>query len=157
MPIGAEPTGLTFTPDYKYGFFSVQHPSGSNATQLDATGFEISFNASAALVFSNEKFLGQQQVLDVDFPKNTLVDIAKVYPNPTSGVVTVAVNEVAGELIIIQVYDIVGRKVTEITDLSNGMDQKISVNLTPYDGNQLFVLQVQVGHKKGAFKVMKSN
>ena len=157
MPVGAEPTGLTFTPDYKYGFFSVQHPSGSNESQLDATGTEISFNASAALVFSNEKFLGQQQSLDVDFPENTLVSIATVYPNPTSGLLTVAINEVAGEPIMIQVFDSVGRKVTDVTDVSNGADQKISVNLTEFAGNQLFVLQVQIGSKKGSFKVMKSN
>ncbi len=157
MPVGAEPTGLTFTPDYKYGFFSVQHPSGSNESQLDATGSEISFNASAALVFSNEKFLGQQESLNVDYPNHSLASIATVYPNPTNGILTVAINEVSGEPITIEVYDIVGRKVTELTDVSNGMDQKISVNLTPYDGNQLFVLQVQVGSKKGSFKVMKSN
>ena len=157
MPVGAEPTGLTFTPDYKYGFFSVQHPSGSNESQLDATGSEISFNASAALVFSNEKFLGQQESLNVDYPNHSLASIATVYPNPTNGILTVAINEVSGEPITIEVYDIVGRKVTELTDVSNGMDQKISVNLTPYDGSQLFVLQVQVGSKKGSFKVMKSN
>lgn len=157
MPVGAEPTGLTFTPDYKYGFFSVQHPSGSNESQLDATGSEISFNASAALVFSNEKFLGQQESLNVDYPNHSLASIATVYPNPTNGILTVAINEVSGEPITIEVYDIVGRKVTELTDVSNGMDQKISVNLTPYDGNQLFVLQLQVGSKKGSFKVMKSN
>jgi secreted PhoX family phosphatase len=39
VPIGAEPTGLTFTPDFRFGFFSIQHPSGSNTqTQKDASG-----------------------------------------------------------------------------------------------------------------------
>ncbi|MFP9115153.1 LamG-like jellyroll fold domain-containing protein [Flavobacterium sp. RHBU_3] len=60
MPAGSEPTGLTFTPDYKYGFFSVQHPSGSNTAQQDATYGNVTFNASASVVFSLAEFLGPQ-------------------------------------------------------------------------------------------------
>ncbi len=60
MPIGAEPTGLTFSPDYRFGFFSVQHPSGSNQPQVDATGEEIAFDASATVIFSMGSELGAQ-------------------------------------------------------------------------------------------------
>jgi len=60
MPAGAEPTGLTFTPDYKYGFFSVQHPNGNNVPQKDATRADITFNASTSVVFSLRKDLGLQ-------------------------------------------------------------------------------------------------
>ena len=60
MPSGSEPTGLTFTPDYKFGFFSVQHPSGSNGSQLDATFNNVTFNASASVVFSRTPWLGAQ-------------------------------------------------------------------------------------------------
>jgi uncharacterized protein len=60
MPAGSEPTGLTFTPDFKYGFFSVQHPDGSNSPQPDATGGQVNFNASAVVVFSVASELGQQ-------------------------------------------------------------------------------------------------
>ncbi len=59
-PIGSEPTGLTFSPDFRFGFFSIQHPSGSsNAPQIDATGNEVIFNASATVVFSLVKDLGE--------------------------------------------------------------------------------------------------
>lgn len=58
MPAGSEPTGLTFTPDFKYGFFSVQHPSGNNAEQQDATFGNVQFNKSASVVFSLDKYLG---------------------------------------------------------------------------------------------------
>lgn len=71
MPDGSEPTGLTFSPDFKYGFFSVQHPDGGNAPQLDATGLEVTFNASAALVFSNQTLLGTQSPI-TDFAGNDL-------------------------------------------------------------------------------------
>lgn len=59
-PIGSEPTGLTFSPDFRFGFFSIQHPSGSsNAPQIDASGNEVIFNASATVVFSLVKDLGE--------------------------------------------------------------------------------------------------
>lgn len=35
-PAGSEPTGLTFSPDYKYGFFSIQGPISNNSPQQDA-------------------------------------------------------------------------------------------------------------------------
>jgi PKD repeat protein len=60
MPAGSEPTGLTFTPDFKYGFFSVQHPDGGNLPQTDATGNPVNFNASAVVVFSIGSELGLQ-------------------------------------------------------------------------------------------------
>ncbi len=60
MPAGSEPTGLTFTPDYKYGFFSVQHPSGNNSPQQDATLNDITFNASATVVFALREQIGIQ-------------------------------------------------------------------------------------------------
>lgn len=74
MPAGSEPTGLTFTPDYRFGFFSVQHPSGSNPSQLDATGNSVSFNASATIVFSREKWLGAQKPI-AGFEADTTVVI----------------------------------------------------------------------------------
>lgn len=69
LPNGSEPTGLTFTPDYKYGFFSVQHPSGNNTPQTDATFGQINFNASASVVFSLNQFLGVQAPI-TDFVAN---------------------------------------------------------------------------------------
>ena len=60
MPNGSEPTGLTFSPDFKYGFFSVQHPSGSNTPQQDATFSDVTINASSTLVFSLSENLGAQ-------------------------------------------------------------------------------------------------
>ncbi|MFP9097980.1 alkaline phosphatase PhoX [Flavobacterium sp. RHBU_24] len=60
MPAGSEPTGLTFTPDFKYGFFSVQHPDSGNTPQTDATGNQVTFNASAVVVFSLGSNLGLQ-------------------------------------------------------------------------------------------------
>ncbi len=60
MPIGSEPTGLTFSPDYRFGFLSVQHPSSGNTPQTDATGNEVAFDASATIIISRSENLGLQ-------------------------------------------------------------------------------------------------
>ncbi len=58
IPSGAEPTGLTFSPDYRFGFVSIQHPSSSNNPQVDVSGNLINFNASASIVFALADNLG---------------------------------------------------------------------------------------------------
>jgi len=72
MPAGSEPTGLTFNPDYTYGFYSVQHPDGSNASQVDATYGQVSFNASASVVFATADRLGAQTP-ETDFAANDVL------------------------------------------------------------------------------------
>ena len=69
MPIGSEPTGLTFSPDYHFGFFSVQHPSSTNQPQTSATGENVAFDASATVVFAVNAELGAQPPA-VDFVSN---------------------------------------------------------------------------------------
>jgi secreted PhoX family phosphatase len=56
-PAGSESTGLTFTPDFKYGFMSIQHPT-ANGTVVDAAGNNVVFNAGATIVFARKEFLG---------------------------------------------------------------------------------------------------
>ncbi len=72
MPAGSEPTGLTFTPDYKYGFFSVQHPNSNNAPQMDATHSNVVFDKSAVVVFALTENLGLE-VPTVDFVANEVM------------------------------------------------------------------------------------
>ena len=44
-PVGAEPTGITFSPDHNYMFMSVQHPSSNpGSTQNDVFGNTITSN-----------------------------------------------------------------------------------------------------------------
>ena len=60
LPSGSEPCGLTFTPDYKFMFVSVQHPSGANAstTQFDAAGDPVGMNVSTTVVIARKEYLG---------------------------------------------------------------------------------------------------
>jgi PKD repeat protein len=69
MPAGSEPTGLTFNPDYTFGFYSVQHPNDNNAAQMDATYGQVTFNASASVVFGTQDRLGAQTP-EADFIAN---------------------------------------------------------------------------------------
>ncbi len=60
LPSGSEPCGMTFTPDYKFMFVSVQHPSGSNSSimQTDAAGDPAGMNVSTTVVIARKEFLG---------------------------------------------------------------------------------------------------
>ena len=240
MPAGSEPTGLTFTPDYKYGFFSVQHPDDTNEPQLDAMFNEVAFDASATVVFALSENIGLQapeadfvasevqveegetvtftdlstnnptswqwtfeggepatstdaapvvtysdagtynvtlvtgnaagnsleaskteyiiveEALGMD-DVNALKDIVTLYPNPTSGNVTVAVNGEAGAAISIEVFDMLGRSIKAVSEQSSGVDHKINLNLAEHAGEQVFIVQINVGDKTGSYKLLKVN
>jgi PKD repeat protein len=238
MPAGAEPTGLTFTPDHKYGFFSVQHPNSTNVPQMDATFGEVNFNASASVVFALQENLGlQAPVADfvaddvtvtpgqtvtftdlsthtptawqwtfeggtpatstaasptvtfaeagsydvslvttnaagtsqtVSKPQYIVVEIpaglgehqlanTSIYPNPTKGKVTIELNEEAGQKVTIEVYDLLGRKVSNTETVTAGGNQKIDLNVTALVGEQVFFIQLKVGEKTGSYKLLKTN
>lgn len=59
-PAGSEPTGITFTPDYKYLFMSIQHPSSGNAiiSQDDAFCSPKLFDKDVAIVIARNNDLG---------------------------------------------------------------------------------------------------
>ena len=240
MPAGSEPTGLNFTPDHKYGFFSVQHPNGNNNSQKDATFNDVTFNSSATVVFSLQQDLGLQapladfvaddvEVLEgetvtftdlstnnptswswtfeggtpavsteqsptvtyatagtydvslvtsnvagvspetkkseyilveidlaTDLP-DPLAEIVSVYPNPTSGVVNIQLNDEAGKKVTVEVFDLLGRKISQIpATQTTGGTQKVVLNLSGFS-DQMFVIQVQVGDKTGTYKLLKVN
>lgn len=88
MPAGSEPTGLTFTPDHKFGFFSVQHPDSSISTDIDATGNTIDYKGkSATMIIALKEFLGTTGSLGTsEAISETEVTVS---PNPTSGLVKI--------------------------------------------------------------------
>ncbi len=55
-PSGAEPTGITFTPDFNYMFMSFQHPSGNASTsQPDVFGNTVPNNLDFAIVIARNE------------------------------------------------------------------------------------------------------
>ncbi len=57
-PAGCEPTGITFSPDYKFMFISFQHPDANTASQTDAAGVGVVFNTSTTVVVARKENLG---------------------------------------------------------------------------------------------------
>jgi len=77
-PAGSEPTGITFTPDFKFMFISFQHPSGSNtAAQTDAAGASVVFNTHTSVVIARTENLGPLATLPVKFTDFTVKNINK--------------------------------------------------------------------------------
>ncbi|RRQ47923.1 DUF839 domain-containing protein, partial [Maribacter algicola] len=66
VPNGAEPTGITFSPDYRFLFMSIQHPSPNNnsSTQTDAAGAEIAFDRATTLVIALKDNLGSSVTIN---------------------------------------------------------------------------------------------
>ena len=151
MPIGAEPTGLTFTPDYKYGFFSVQHPSGSNAPQEDATENNIIFNASTTIVFSLANDLGALSTDNIVGEDKAI----RLYPNPTDGKVTVQFTGAYDpSTASVKVFDVLGRTIADYQELSV-INSEVALDLSALrSGNQVVVLQVTVDGVSQQFKVI---
>lgn len=153
VPAGAEPTGLTFTPDFKYGFFSVQHPDNTNIAQADASGSNVQFNASAALVFSHEDNLGQQPLSSESFGNANGI---KIYPNPTNGIVTLGFNEISGSEIQINVYDFVGRKLID-KKANTSLSKTLEIDLTNFTTSNVYFFEIISENQKQTIKVVKSN
>ena len=65
-PAGSEPTGITFTPDYKFMFISFQHPAAANNdVQTDAAGAGVVFNTHTTVVIGRIENLGLLATLPV--------------------------------------------------------------------------------------------
>ena len=157
MPAGSEPTGLTFTPDFKYGFFSVQHPSGSNTPQPDATTNNVTFNASSAVVFALSENLGAQ-VLSINDPTSELGDTIKIYPNPTNGIINISFNVEANQNYKVEVLDVLGRTIFPPKEgQTTGALQKMAFHLTDISTSQIIIIKTTIGSKTGAYKIIKSN
>lgn len=81
---GAEPTGMTFTPDHRWLFMSFQHPFGTNVIpSVDATGQSFVFNRASSFVFGLMNDLGTPE-----FTSGVGEELGRrvsIYPNPTVG------------------------------------------------------------------------
>jgi secreted PhoX family phosphatase len=116
IPDGAEPTGMTFSPDYRYAFLSIQHPDAANAVVMrDAADSNVVFNKESLIVIARRGYLGKDTLEDTTTP-NAIVDvngthnvaIANLYPNPTSSDLTLTINAPMSIAADIRVYGITG-------------------------------------------------
>lgn len=141
MPVGSEPTGLTFTPDHKFGFFSIQHPDSTISTDVDATGNTIDYRGkSATIVIALKNNLGTEGTLgtiDTKIEENTVT----VAPNPTSGVVKI--NSAKGlKDISVTAYSMDGKIV--YTKKFNGTNKVLDLDFTQQlEGSRVLVLNIE--------------
>ena len=78
-PAGSEPTGMTFTPDYKYMFLSIQEPNAQAVQQKDVTGKSVLFNKSHTLVIARSEMFKAQSL-----PTPVISGPLSVLPNSTN-------------------------------------------------------------------------
>jgi hypothetical protein len=57
-PAGCEPTGMTFSPDYKFMFLSIQEPDNNTKVMKDAANNMVQFNKSSTIVIARKENLG---------------------------------------------------------------------------------------------------
>ncbi|MBU6339907.1 MAG: DUF839 domain-containing protein [Bacteroidetes bacterium] len=108
-PLSSEPTGMTFTPDYRYMFVSIQGPNpGNNTLQTDISGRSEKINRSVALAISRRDYLGPQ--VSVNDPA-VLGQQIQVYPNPFGDQTNIAFELLEQAQVRIEIYDQLGRLV----------------------------------------------
>lgn len=111
-PSRSESTGLTFTPDGKYGFLSIQHPgSGNTATIKDAAGNTVQFNKDVTIVFARKEVLGSKLVKE-----NTIIpsQIIEAYPNPFDASTQIKVTMPEEAIASLEVHDMMGNIVSTL-------------------------------------------
>lgn len=160
-PAGSEPTGMTMSPDDKFMFVSIQHPSSSNATeQIDATGRTVKFNRESAVVIARKEFLGPDAIKpeDPDTPTNVnKLDIStalKVYPNPTTGHFNLEIESNDTETAFVYVTNVAGSQVRSLSKkLQPGTNHvAIDINNLP---TGVYTINVLSNNKLGATKIIK--
>ncbi|WP_426478331.1 alkaline phosphatase PhoX [Chryseobacterium sp. CBSDS_008] len=141
MPAGSEPTGLTFTPDHKFGFFSIQHPDSTISTDVDATGNTIDYKGkSATIVIALKNNLGIEGSLGT-IENHTAENTVTVAPNPTSGLVKI--NSAKGlKDISVTAYSLDGKIV--YTKKFNGTNKVLDLDFTQQlEGSRVLVLNIE--------------
>ena len=65
-PAGGEPTGISFSPNYRYMFLSFQHPTATGS-QTDAAGVSVTFDTHTTVVIARAEHLGSFSTLPLAF------------------------------------------------------------------------------------------
>lgn len=149
-PAGSEPCGFERTPNHRFGFLSIQHPSSQNIStfQIDAKGDTIRFNRSISVAVARQEFLGGGIVSSIENISEVVntPNIIKLYPNPNNGRFTIDLNLENHSQVNGTITDLSGRIVFDFNnnqmlkgEHSINMDLS-TLNLTK--GQYLIILQV---------------
>jgi hypothetical protein len=148
-PIDGEPSGLTFTPDYRYGFISFLNPSHDNTkTITDVAGNTIRFEQDVTLVFARKEFLGPQPqtAARVAPPSPAPADLSlEVFPNPFNAVTTIKVNLPQKARVKLEVYS----TDTDIRQTFTLVNEELEAGIH----NIEFKPTEDPGHRSGIYRV----
>ncbi len=165
-PAGSEPTGITFSPDYKYMFLSIQHPSTANSTvQSDAVGCATAHNGDVTLVIAMDGDLGGPssscKVNLTDDPANPTgrnnlqdLDFVSLYPNPVKDIANVTLDSKTMQDAEIKIYVNTGKEIySQKAELTPG-ENTVGVDMSQYPAGLYFMT---VGTEQGmmSFSVVK--
>ncbi|GAB3540499.1 hypothetical protein GCM10027443_38500 [Pontibacter brevis] len=158
-PFGSESTGLTFSPDFKYGFISIQHPSGANtATFTDAAGNEVQFDRDVTFVFARKQFLGKENNQPAMASSLEPAQMIKAYPNPFQASTKVKVEIPEQANVYLEVLDMQGNKVKTLVNGSLEAGEH-TYDFTPSStsGSKIYLLRLQVNDQKSTTRMLQVN
>ncbi|MFD3002363.1 alkaline phosphatase PhoX [Pontibacter toksunensis] len=155
-PFGSESTGLTFSPDFKYGFISIQHPSRANtATFTDAAGNEVQFDRDVTFVFARKQFLGKENQPAVTSVSENLIG---VYPNPFQATTKVKVEVPKQGYVSVEVLDMQGNKVATLFNGNlNAGEYTYDFSPSPTSGSTIYLVRTQVNDQKSTTRILQVN
>lgn len=127
-PHDGEPTGITFTPDYKYLFMSFMAPNvTNNANQIDAAGNTIDFNKGTTLVVALNGNLGGALSVDDNLSLETSISPNPLNPSvrtlnvSASNIKRIRLYTLSGQSILDQNFNNVGKAEIELKDYKSGV------------------------------------
>lgn len=110
-PLGSEPTGITFSPDCRFLFMSIQHPdTGNSETVTDAAGQQVIFHQHSTIVIGRSEVLGFPISIS---PPTTSQPTFKVFPNPSENVLNLLLDGEKSGKGTVEILDWEGRKIAE--------------------------------------------
>lgn len=150
-PKGCETTGTTFTPDFKYMFFSMQHPeAGNNTTQVDAANQNVMYNKDATVVVARAEVLGQPQTNSVRNKGNNAFSKLEVYPNPVKDVFTLKLSSGVYGKAKLAIFDVAGKQLWAYDYFVSYGINELQVNTKGIAKGSYFISAI---HEKGTQKI----
>jgi secreted PhoX family phosphatase len=129
-PAGSEPTGITFSPDYRFLFMSIQHPnSGNNVSmQTDAAGNAVGFGKDISLVIALNENLGAEASPISGFSSPLKIIL---YPNPSTREFTidlggfykkadVSISDIMGQVVLAKSFNSIERINIDLSEYNEG-------------------------------------
>ncbi len=137
-PSGSEPTGMTFSPDYKFMFLSIQGPSGGNTEAVETVdGDQHIFNKATAVVISRTENFAKITATE----EAELANQVTVFPNPSAGQVNLNLDPALGNTNV-EIYHMNGTRIMQAQVNASG-----ELNLPVQLKSGMYVVKVTAGEE----------